>query len=73
MNVCRQAETHEKQAETQGDPVGQVDTAENVSDVPEPGYSLFALCGLGVIAIATLGWLCALAWVTWRLGGWLLS
>ncbi|WP_247300852.1 RNA-binding protein [Bradyrhizobium sp. 179] len=40
--------------------------------MPEPGNSLLALGGLGLAGIAMLGWICALAWVAWRLVGWLL-
>jgi hypothetical protein len=30
------------------------------------------MCGLGVAGIVMLGWICALAWITWRLADWLL-
>ena len=73
MNLFRRAETNEQQAATQGDAVSEVDATEELSDVPETGSSLFALCGLGVAAIAMLGWICALAWIAWRLAGWLMS
>jgi hypothetical protein len=52
--------------------VSQIDTTEKLAEVPDSGHSLFALCGLGVAGIAMLGWICALAWVAWRLAGWLL-
>ncbi|WP_256808117.1 MULTISPECIES: RNA-binding protein [unclassified Bradyrhizobium] len=51
--------------------MSQVDTTEKLSEVPDAGSSLFALCGLGVAGIVMLGWICALAWVAWRLAGWL--
>jgi hypothetical protein len=52
--------------------VSQIDTTEKLSEAPETGSSLFALCGLGVAGIAMLGWICALAWIAWRLANWLL-
>jgi len=73
VNFHEQAETNEQQAATQGDAVSQVDATEELSDVPETGNSLFALCGLGVAGIAMLGWICALAWMAWRFAGWLMS
>ncbi|GAA0005405.1 hypothetical protein BRDID11002_54080 [Bradyrhizobium diazoefficiens] len=42
-----------------GDAVSQIDTTEKLSEAPEPGDSLFALCGLGVAGIVMLGWICA--------------
>ncbi len=71
MNFSECAETNEEQAARQGDAVSQVDTTEKLSEVPDAGSSLFALCGLGVAGIVMLGWICALAWVAWRLAGWL--
>ncbi|WP_246562896.1 RNA-binding protein [Bradyrhizobium liaoningense] len=53
--------------------MSQVETTEKLSDAPEAGNSLFALGGLAVAGIAMLGWICALAWIAWRLAGWLLS
>jgi hypothetical protein len=53
--------------------VSQVDTTEKLSEAEEPRTSLFALCGLGIAAIAMVGWICALGWLAWRLGDWLLS
>lgn len=55
-----------------GEQVSQIDTTEKLSDVPETGSSLLPLLGLGVAGIAMLGWICALAWVAWRLVDWLL-
>ena len=55
-----------------GDAVSQIDTTEKLPEAPEPGDSLFALCGLGVAGIVMLGWICALAWIAWRLADWLL-
>ncbi|MCK1654026.1 RNA-binding protein [Bradyrhizobium sp. 149] len=72
MNSCERAETNEEQAARQGDAVNQIDTTEKLVEVPEPGSSPFALCGLGVAGIAMLGWICALAWIAWRLADWLL-
>lgn len=72
MNSSERAETNEEQAARQGDSVSQIDTTEKLAEVPEAGHSLFALCGLGVAGIAMLGWICALAWIAWRLAGWLL-
>lgn len=72
MNLFRRAETNEQQAARQGDAVSQIDTTEKLSEAPETGSSLFALCGLGVAGIAMLGWVCALAWIAWRLVDWLL-
>ncbi|SEN86345.1 hypothetical protein SAMN05443254_112201 [Bradyrhizobium sp. OK095] len=72
MNLFRRAETNEQQAARQGDAVSQIDTTEKLSEAPETGSSLFALCGLGVAGIAMLGWVCGLAWIAWRLVDWLL-
>ncbi|MBR0780015.1 RNA-binding protein [Bradyrhizobium iriomotense] len=72
MNFFDRAETNEQQAAGQGGTVSQIDTTEKLSEVPESGNSLFALCGLGVAGIVMLGWICALAWIAWRLVDWLL-
>lgn len=76
MNFHERAETNEQQAarhgDAQGDAVSQIDTTEKLSGAPETGSSLFALCGLGVAGIVMLGWICALAWIAWRLVEWLL-
>jgi fatty acid desaturase len=72
VNLFRRAETNEQQAARQGDAVSQIDTTEKLSEAPETGSSFFALCGLGVAGIAMLGWVCALAWIAWRLVDWLL-
>ena len=73
MNSSERAETNEEQAaRQQGDAVSQIDTTEKLAEMPEPGSSLFALCGLGVAGIVMLGWICALAWIAWRLANWLL-
>lgn len=71
MNFDERAETNEEQAASQGDSVSQIDTTDKLSEVPEAGSSLFALCGLGVAGVAMLGWICALAWIAWRLADWL--
>lgn len=73
MNFHERAETNEQQAARQGDAVSHIETSEKLSDTPETGHSLFALCGLGLAGIAMLGWIGALAWIAWRLVGWLLS
>ncbi|BAL10633.1 MULTISPECIES: hypothetical protein [Bradyrhizobium] len=52
--------------------MSHIDTTEKLSGTPETESSLFALCGLGVAGIAMLGWICALAWIGWRLANWLL-
>lgn len=67
------AATDAQQAARQGDIVNQVETTEELSDVPDSESSLFALCGLGLAGIATLGWICALTWMAWRVAAWLLS
>lgn len=71
MNFDERAETNEERAASQGDSVSQIDTTDKLSEVPEAGSSLFALCGLGVAGVAMLGWICALAWIAWRLADWL--
>jgi hypothetical protein len=73
VNYHERAEINKQHAARQGDAVSQIDTTEKLSDAPESGSSLFALCGLGVAGILMLGWICALAWMAWRLTGWLLS
>jgi hypothetical protein len=72
VNFYKRAATNEQLAARQGDAVSQIDTTEKLSEVPETGNSLFALCGLGVAGIAMLGWIGALAWIAWRLVNWLL-
>ncbi|EJN15641.1 hypothetical protein PMI42_00657 [Bradyrhizobium sp. YR681] len=72
MNFYDRAETNEQQAGRQGDAVSQIDTTEKLSEAPESGSSLFALCGLGVAGVVMLGWIGALAWIAWRLVDWLL-
>ncbi|WP_439375408.1 RNA-binding protein [Bradyrhizobium sp. PMVTL-01] len=52
--------------------MSQIDTTEKLSEPPKSGSSLFALCGLGIAGIVMLGWICALAWIAWRLVDWLL-
>jgi hypothetical protein len=73
VNFQEGTETNEQQAVGQGDAVSQVDTTEKLSEAEEPRTSLFALCGLGIAAIAMVGWICALGWLAWRLADWLLS
>ncbi|MBR1132512.1 RNA-binding protein [Bradyrhizobium iriomotense] len=72
MNFFDRAETNKEKAARQGGAVSQIDTTEKLSEAPESGSSLFALCGLGVAGIVMLGWICALAWIAWRLADWLL-
>ncbi|MGL3109686.1 RNA-binding protein [Bradyrhizobium sp. BR 1432] len=57
----------EQQEAKPADAVSQVDTPEELAETPEAGSLLLALCGLGLAAIAMLGWICALAWFAWRL------
>lgn len=71
MNLRKRAETNELQAR-QEDGVNQVDTPEKLAETPETGSSLLAVGGLGLAGIAMLGWICGLAWLAWRLVGWLL-
>ncbi|MCP3389703.1 RNA-binding protein [Bradyrhizobium sp. CCGB12] len=52
--------------------MNQVDTPEKLAETPETGSSLLAVGGLGLAGIAMLGWICGLAWLAWRLVGWLL-
>lgn len=47
--------------------------SEKLSEAVEPRMSLFALCWLGIAAIAMVGWIWALGWLAWRLVDWLLS
>jgi len=72
VNFFDRAETNQEQAARQGGAVSQIDTTEKLESAPEAKNSLFALCGLGFAAIAMLGWICALAWIAWRLADWLL-
>ena len=53
--------------------MSQADTTEKLSEAEAPRTSLFAMCWLGVAAIAMTGWICALGWAAWRLVDWLLS
>ncbi|RXH41109.1 RNA-binding protein [Bradyrhizobium zhanjiangense] len=73
MNFHERAEINERQKARPAEAVSQVDTPEELVETPEAGSSLLALCGLGLAAIAMLGWICALAWFAWRLVDWLLS
>ena len=73
MNYQQLAETNEQRAARQGDAVSNIDTTEELSEAQEPRTSLFALCWLGVAGIAMVGWICALGWLAWRLGNWVLS
>ncbi|MGY8631778.1 RNA-binding protein [Bradyrhizobium sp. 14AA] len=72
MNFRERAETNKQQAARQGGDVSQIDTTEKLEGTPEAESSLLALCGLGVAGIVMLGWICALAWIAWRLADWLL-
>lgn len=73
MNYRERVETNEQQAASQGDAVSNIDTTEKLPDASEPRTSLFALCWLGIAAIAMVGWICALGWLAWRLANWALS
>lgn len=77
MNFREQTKTDEQQAAGQGDAVSQaetqVDATEKLPEAEEPRTSLLAACGLGIAAIAMVGWICALGWLAWRLADWLLS
>lgn len=73
MNFRERMKTNEQQAVGQGDAVSQVDTTEKLSEAEEPRMSLFALCWLGIAAIAMVGWIWALGWLAWRVVDWLLS
>ena len=53
--------------------LSQLDTTEKLPEVHEPGMSLFAICWLGIAAIAMVGWISALGWLAWRLANWALS
>ncbi|MBC9880294.1 RNA-binding protein [Bradyrhizobium sp. INPA01-394B] len=72
MNFRELTQTNEQQAVGQGDAVSQIDTAEKLSAAEAPRMSLFALCWLGIAAIAMLGWISALGWLAWRLANWAL-
>ncbi|KYG99706.1 hypothetical protein [Bradyrhizobium sp. DOA1] len=87
MNIRERAEVKDEQAAGQGDGTSQVDAPkapadktpadktladETLAEPPETGSSLVALCGLGLAVVAMFGWICALAWIGWRLINWLL-
>lgn len=72
MNFREPAQTNQQQADGQGDAVSQIDTTEKLSAAEEPRISLFAMCWLGVAAIAMVGWISALGWLAWRLANWAL-
>ena len=72
MNFREPTQTNEQQAAGRGDAVSQVDTTEKLSEAEEPRTSLFALCWLGIAAIAMMGWISALGWLAWRLANWAL-
>ncbi|MDA9436051.1 RNA-binding protein [Bradyrhizobium sp. CCBAU 51627] len=72
MNFREQCETNEEQAAGQGDAVSQAETTGKLSAAKEPRTSLFAVCWLGIAAIAMMGWICALGWLAWRLANWAL-
>jgi hypothetical protein len=69
MNCSAPATT--KRETAQGDELSEMQTTENLSQ--EPGIPLFALCWLGVAAVAMIAWTGALAWGAWRLADWLLA
>ncbi|MFK4507700.1 RNA-binding protein [Bradyrhizobium daqingense] len=82
MNIRERAVVKDEQAAGQGDGTNQVDAPKTLADKtladktlaepPETGSSLVALCGLGLAVVAMFGWICALAWIGWRLLNWLL-
>ena len=72
MNFREPTQTNEQHAAGGGDAVSQVDTTEKLSEAEEPRTSLFALCWLGIAAIAMMGWISALGWLAWRLANWAL-
>ena len=72
MNLPKRAEINERQDAAQEAGASEVDTAKAPSEVSEAGKSLLAVCGLILAGIAMLGWICALAWISWRLVAWLL-
>ena len=72
MNIRERAEVNDEQAAGQGDGTSQVDAPEALAEPAETGSSLVALCGLGLAVVAMFGWICALAWIGWRLLNWLL-
>ncbi|WP_407194382.1 RNA-binding protein [Bradyrhizobium sp. STM 3566] len=73
MNFREPAVIHHQQPASESEAVGQIEIQENVTDTPEAGSSLFAICGIGVAGLVMLGWICALAWIAWRIVGWMLS
>jgi len=73
VNFREPAEIHHRQPTSGSEAVGQIEIQENVTDTPEAGSSLFAICGIGVAGLVMLGWICALAWIAWRIVGWMLS
>ena len=72
MNFREQGETNEEQAAGRGDAVSQVETTEKLPETKEPRTPLFAICWLGIAAVAMFGWICALGWLAWRLANWAL-
>ena len=72
MNFREPIDTNEQQAGGRGDAVSQIDTTEKLSEAQEPRTSLFAVCWLGIAAVAMLGWISALGWLAWRLTNWAL-
>jgi hypothetical protein len=73
VNFREQGKTNEERAAGQGDAVSQVETTEKLPEAEQPRTSLFAICWLGIAAIAMLGWICALGWLAWRVANWALS
>jgi hypothetical protein len=72
VNIRERAEVKDEQTAGQGDGASQVDASQTLDEPPETGSSLVALCGLGLAVVAMFGWICALAWIGWRLLNWLL-
>jgi len=72
VNFREATGTNEQQAGGQGDAVSQIDTTEKLSEAHEPRTPLFAVCWLGIAAIAMMGWIYALGWLAWRLAIWAL-
>ncbi|WP_407112280.1 RNA-binding protein [Bradyrhizobium sp. LMG 9283] len=63
MNFREPAEIHDQQTKTESEAVGQIEAQDHLSDAPEAGSSLLAICGIGLAGLLMLGWICALAWI----------
>lgn len=51
--------------------MSQIENTEKLSQ--PPGISPFAICWLGLAAVAMIAWTGMLTWGVWRLVDWLLS